>query len=194
MSTLVGKPAPDFNVQAVKGDKILDGFTLSQFKGKKYVVLFFYPMDFTFVCPTELHEFQKHLESFHLCETEVIGASVDSPHVHLAWLRQPKAEGGIKGVEYPLIADLTKSVSASYDVLLPDGIALRGTFLIDKEGIVQSQTINNLALGRSVVETLRLVRALQFTEKHGEVCPADWNEGSKGMKASREGLSSHFGK
>ena len=193
MSVLVGKPAPDFKVQAVKEGEILENFTLSQFKGKKYVVLFFYPMDFTFVCPTELHEFQSKLQAFKKADAEVIGASVDSPHAHAAWLSTPKAKGGIEGVTYPIISDLNKTVSAAYDVLLPEGIALRGTFIIDKQGVVQSQLVNNLPLGRNIEEALRLLKALQFTEKHGEVCPANWNEGNKGMKASREGVSKYFG-
>ncbi len=193
MSVLVGKPAPDFNVQAAKDGQIVENFSLGQFKGKKYVVLFFYPMDFTFVCPTELHEFQAKLEAFTKLGAEVIGASVDSPHSHVAWLSTPKAKGGIEGVRYPIIADLTKSVAAAYDVLLPEGIALRGTFIIDKQGVVQSQLINNLPLGRNVEETLRTLQALQFTEKHGEVCPANWNEGKGGMKATREGVAKFFG-
>ncbi len=193
MSVLVGKPAPDFNVQAAKDGQIIENFSLGQFKGKKYVVLFFYPMDFTFVCPTELHEFQAKLEAFAKLGAEVIGASVDSPHSHVAWLSTPKSKGGIEGVRYPIIADLTKSVAAAYDVLLPEGIALRGTFIIDKQGVVQSQLINNLPLGRNVEETLRTLQALQFTEKHGEVCPANWNEGKSGMKATRDGVAKFFG-
>ncbi len=193
MAVLTGKPAPDFSVQAAKEGQIIENFTLSQFRGKKYVVLFFYPMDFTFVCPTELHEFQASLAEFQEADAEVIGASVDNPHAHAAWLTTPKEKGGIQGVTYPILADLTKSVAAAYDVLLPEGVALRGTFIIDKQGVVQSQLINNLDLGRNIKETLRTLRALQFTEKHGEVCPANWNEGSKGMKASREGVNKYFG-
>ncbi|RYF11636.1 MAG: peroxiredoxin [Deltaproteobacteria bacterium] len=193
MAVLVGKEAPDFTVTAVRGEETIENFTLSQFRGKKYVVLFFYPMDFTFVCPTELHEFQKQLESFRAIDAEIIGASVDSPHSHSAWLNMPKSQGGIQGVSYPIVADLTKSVAASYDVLLPEGIALRGTFIIDKEGVVQAQIIHNLALGRNVNETLRAVKALQFTERHGEVCPATWNEGAQGMQTTRDGLAKFFG-
>lgn len=193
MSVLVGKPAPEFKVKAVKSGEVLEDFTLSQFKGKKYVVLFFYPLDFTYVCPTELHEFQAHLAEFEKAGAEVIGCSTDSWFSHIAWLQTPKKVGGIEGVTYPILSDFGKTVAADYDVLLPGGMALRGTFIIDKSGIVQSQVVNNLPLGRNIDETLRTLKALQFTEEHGEVCPANWNEGKKSMKATSAGLKEFFG-
>ena len=193
MSVLVGKPAPDFEATAVKGQEVIEKLTLSQYKGKKYVVLFFYPLDFTYVCPTELHEFQGKLEVFKQLGAEVIGASTDSHFSHLAWLNTPRKQGGIAGVDYPIIADFQKKVAESYGVLLEGGMALRGTFIIDKDGIVQSQVVNNLALGRNIDDTLRTLKALQFTEKHGEVCPANWNEGDKTMKPTTDGLKDFFG-
>ena len=193
MAVLVGKEAPDFSVNAVKSSEVLENFTLSQFKGHKYVVLFFYPMDFTFVCPTELHEFQKHLGDFAKLNCEVLACSVDSAFSHTAWLNTPKSSGGISGVTYPILADFNKTIARDYDVLLPGGMALRATFIIDKNGMVQSQMVNNLDLGRNVEETVRLVKALQFTEEHGEVCPANWQEGEKGMKTSTQGLKDYFG-
>ena len=177
----------------MKNGEVIENFTMSQFKGKNYVVLFFYPYDFTFVCPTELHEFQAKAEEFNKLGAEIVGASSDSTHSHIAWLNTPKKQGGIEGVKYPIIADFNKTVAASYDVLLPEGAALRGTFIIDKKGVVQSQIVNNLPLGRNVDETLRTLKALQFTEKHGEVCPANWNEGDKAMKATRDGVKGYFG-
>lgn len=193
MAVLTGREAPDFEVAAVRGSEIIEKFSLSQFRGKKYVVLFFYPFDFTFVCPTELHEFEAKRAEFEKLGAEVVGASIDSPHSHLAWLNQPKKQGGIQGVNYPILADLNKTVARSYDVLLPAGMALRATFIIDKEGIVQVQMVNNLSIGRSVDEVLRSLKALQFTEEHGEVCPANWQEGGKGMQASQEGVRKFFG-
>jgi peroxiredoxin (alkyl hydroperoxide reductase subunit C) len=167
---------------------------LSDLNGK-YVVLFFYPLDFTFVCPTELHAFQDKLEAFKKHNCEVIGVSVDSQFSHLAWLNTPKTEGGIKGVTYPIVSDIHKTISRDYDVLIPEaGVALRGTFLIDKNGVVQQQTINNLPLGRSVDEMLRLLEALQHTEQHGEVCPANWKKGETAMKANQDGLKTFFKK
>lgn len=191
MAVLVGKPAPDFKATAVRQGKTFD-LTLSQFKDQRYVVLFFYPLDFTFVCPTELHEFQAQLSAFEALGVEVIGCSTDSHFSHAAWLNTPKNKGGIEGVQYSLVADFTKEIAAAYDVLLPGGMALRGTFIIDKAGVVQSQVVNNLPLGRSIGETLRTVEALQFTEKHGEVCPANWNKGAKSMKPTQEGLETFF--
>ncbi|MCB9496604.1 MAG: peroxiredoxin [Fibrobacteria bacterium] len=193
MSVLVGKAAPDFSVKAVKAGEVLEDFTLSQFKGKKYVVLFFYPLDFTFVCPTELHEFQAKLAEFEKLDAQVIGASTDSWFSHVAWLETPKKVGGIQGVQYPILSDFNKTIAADYDVLLPGGMALRGTFIIDKDGVVQSQVVNNLPLGRNIDETLRTLKALQFTEKHGEVCPAGWNEDAKSMKPTADGLKAYFG-
>jgi len=193
MAVLTGRTAPDFEVSAIQDGQMVEKFSLSQFRNKKYVVLFFYPFDFTFVCPTELHEFEARRQEFEKLGAEIIGCSIDSPHTHLAWLNTPKKEGGIQGVRYPLLADINKTVARAYDVLLPEGMALRGTFIIDKEGVVQIQHINNLSIGRSVDEALRSLKALQFTEKHGEVCPANWQEGSKGMTASAEGVKKYFG-
>ncbi len=194
MSVLVSKPAPAFSADAVvSGSEFASDFTLSQFKGNKYVVLFFYPLDFTFVCPTELHAFQEKLADFEARNTQVIGVSVDSKFSHHAWLNTPKSKGGIEGVKYPLVSDLNKTIARDYDVLFEDaGIAFRGLFLIDKEGIVQHQLVNNLPLGRNVDEAIRLIDALQFTEEHGEVCPANWNKGDKAMVPDQNGLESFF--
>ena len=192
MAVLVGKPAPDFSEKAVKGTEVIENFTLSQFKGK-YVVLFFYPLDFTFVCPTELHAFNEKLAAFEAKGVEVVAVSTDSWFSHIAWLDTPKAKGGIEGVQYPLVSDFNKKISADYDVLLDGGMALRGLFLIDKEGIVQHQVVNNLPLGRNVDEALRMVDALQFFEANGEVCPANWSEGDKAMKPTQDGLEEYFG-
>jgi len=193
MSNLVGKEAPDFNAKAVVVGDVVENFTLSQFRGDKYVVLFFYPLDFTFVCPTELHEFQSKLEEFKGLNTEVIACSTDSWFSHAAWLNTEKKVGGIAGVEYPIVSDFTKTISESYGVLLEGGMALRGTFIIDKNGVVQSQVVNNLPLGRNIDDTVRVVKALQFHEEHGEVCPANWNTGDKTMKPNSQGLNEYFG-
>ncbi len=194
MSVLVGKQAPDFKAVAVQEDKVIENFTLSQFKGK-YVVLFFYPLDFTFVCPTELHAFADKLEAFKSRDTVVIGLSVDSHFSHLAWLNIPKAKGGIQGVGYPIVSDLNKTISSDYDVLVEGrGVAYRGLFLIDKKGVVRHQVVNDLPLGRSVEEALRMVDALDFFENHGEVCPANWHKGEKTMKPDQKGLEAFFGK
>lgn len=190
---LVNKLAPDFSAKAVVQKSIVENFKLSDFRGKKYVVLFFYPLDFTFVCPTELHAFQENLAEFSKRDVEVIGVSTDSWFSHLAWLNLDAKQGGIAGVTYPLVSDFTKKIARDYDVLIEEeGIALRGIFLIDKNGIVQHQLVNNLALGRSVDEVLRLVDALQFTEKHGEVCPANWQKGKKAMRPDESGLKEFF--
>lgn len=195
---LVGKQAPDFDVKAViNGGEVVDSYTLSQHKGK-YVVLFFYPLDFTFVCPTELHAFQEKLDAFKAKNVELIGCSVDSWFSHVAWLNTPKSQGGIQGVTYPILSDFQKTIARDYDVLVEDaeegnfGAAFRGLFLIDKEGIVRHQVINDLPLGRNVDEALRMVDALQFNETHGEVCPANWNAGDKAMKADQDGLKDYF--
>lgn len=193
MSILVGKPAPDFSEKAVVGQQILENFTLSQFLGKKYVILFFYPLDFTFVCPTELHAFNEAAAEFAKRNAQLIAVSTDSWYSHLAWLNTPAKQGGIQGVEYPIISDFNKRIASSYDVLLPEGMALRGLFVIDRHGIVQSQVVNNLPLGRSVDETLRILDAIQFHETYGEVCPANWNPSQKGMKATKEGVSDYLG-
>jgi len=193
VSVLVGKAAPDFTAAAVQGTEIIEEFTLSSLRGK-YVVLFFYPLDFTFVCPTELHAFQEKLEEFKSRNVEVLGCSIDSHFSHAAWLRTPKTGGGIEGVTYPLVADLTKSIAQQYDVLIEGGgIAYRGLFLIDKEGVVRHQVVNDLPLGRNVDEALRMVDALQFFEANGEVCPANWNSGDKAMTPDQGGLEAYFG-
>jgi peroxiredoxin (alkyl hydroperoxide reductase subunit C) len=191
MGVLVNKPAPDFTATAVV-NKDFKEVSLSSYRGKN-VLLFFYPLDFTFVCPTELHAFQEKLETFRSKNTEVIGVSIDSQFSHLAWLNTPKSEGGIEGVTYPLVSDIHKTIARDYDVLHEDGVALRGAFLIDKNGLVRHQTINDLPLGRNVNEFLRLVDALDFHEEHGEVCPANWEEGQKGMTTDKAGLKSYFG-
>ncbi|HEX2580256.1 MAG TPA: peroxiredoxin [Rhabdochlamydiaceae bacterium] len=189
---LIGKPAPSFKTKAVVNGKIVTDFSLSCFLGK-YVVFFFYPLDFTFVCPTELHAFQQQLENFGKKNAQVVGCSVDSANCHLAWLNTPKNKGGIEGVSYPLVSDLTKSIAQNYQVLKEDeGIAYRGLFLIDKEGIVRHQLVNDLPLGRSVEEALRILDALIHFEKHGEVCPANWTTGAKTMKPTQEGLENYF--
>lgn len=193
MGVLVGKKAPDFTATAVKKSEIIEHFRLSDFEGK-YVVLFFYPLDFTFVCPTELHAFNEKLADFEERNVQLMGVSIDSHFSHFAWLNTPKANGGIEGVEYPLISDINKTIAQDYDVLVEgEGIAYRGLFLIDKEGIVQHQVVNQLSLGRNVDEVLRMVDALQFTEKYGEVCPANWNTGDKAMKPTQDGLNEYFG-
>lgn len=194
MSVLVGKKAPDFNVTAVvDGGDFEENYTLSQFEGKKYVVLFFYPLDFTFVCPTELHAFQEKLADFEKRNVQVIGASIDSQFSHWAWLNTDKDKGGINGVTYPLIADVNKTVSADYDVLVEgEGIAYRGAFLIDKDGIVRHQVVNDLPLGRNIDEMIRMVDALQYTEEHGEVCPANWEEGKDAMNPDAAGVASYL--
>jgi len=193
MGVLVGKTAPDFCANAVINGEIKENFKLSDLRGK-YAVMFFYPLDFTFVCPTELHAFQEKSAAFKKLNTEVIGVSVDSQFSHLAWVNTPKTEGGIQGVTYPLVADITKSIARDYDVLIPDaGVALRGTFLIDKEGIVRHQSVNDLPLGRNVDEYIRLIEAWQFHEEHGDVCPANWKKGEKSMKADQSGLKNYFG-
>lgn len=192
MGVLVGKPAPDFKAKAVVGGNIVNDFSLMHYRGKN-VVLFFYPLDFTFVCPTELHAFQERLEDFEKRNAQVIGCSVDSCYTHLAWLNTPKNKGGIEGVEYPLISDLNKTIAKDYDVLIPhEGIAFRGLFLIDTQGVVRHQVVNDLPLGRSVDEAVRILDALVYFEKHGEVCPANWQNGKKALKPSNEGLASYF--
>lgn len=193
MAVLVGKQAPNFTADAVVNGNEFKEISLSDFQGKKYVVLFFYPLDFTFVCPTELHAFQDKLAEFEALGAEVIGVSVDSKFSHFAWANTPKREGGIEGVKYTLVSDLNKTITRDYDVEVEGaGISYRGLFLIDKDGLVQHQVVNNLPLGRNVDEAIRMVKALQFFEKNGEVCPANWNEGDKGMKANDEGLKEYF--
>ena len=204
---LVGGLAPTFQSEAIiNGGEKVEEFSLDQFLGKKYVVLFFYPKDFTFVCPSELHAFQNKLTEFQQRDCEVIGCSTDTAETHWGWLQLPKEKGGIKGVEYPLIADGNKLISDAYDVLNGEYdyneegelvansnmIAYRGLFLIDKEGIVQHQLVNNFPLGRNVDEAIRILDALQFHEKHGEVCPANWRPGDDGMKDTHEGVADYL--
>ena len=193
MAVLVGKQAPDFSEKAVIRGEVIENFTLSQFKDEKYVVLFFYPLDFTFVCPTELHEFQAKSAEFEKLGAQVVGCSTDSWFSHIAWLETDKNVGGINGVDYPIISDFNKTIAKDYDVLLDGGMALRGTFIIDKAGVVQSQLVNNLPLGRNIDDAMRTLKALQFHEEHGEVCPANWNEGDKTMKPNANGLKEYFG-
>lgn len=192
MAVLVNKPAPDFTATAVV-NKEFQNVTLSSYRGKKNVLLFFYPLDFTFVCPTELHAFQEKLGEFRSKNTEVLAVSVDSQFSHLAWLNTSRDEGGIEGVTYPVVSDIHKTITRDYDVLHEDGIALRASFLIDKKGLVRHQTVNDLPLGRNIDEYLRLIDALAFNEKHGEVCPANWHEGEKGMRPDQSGLKEYFG-
>lgn len=189
--TLVGKKAPEIKAKAVIGKQFAD-FTLSSLKGK-YVIFFFYPLDFTFVCPTELHSFQEKLAEFEKRGATVIGCSIDSCYSHAAWLNTPKAKGGIEGISYPLLSDLHKTISRDYEVLNEqEGIAYRGLFLIDKNQVVRHQLVNDLPLGRSVDEALRILDALIFHEQHGEVCPANWTLGAKTMKPTEKGLVDYF--
>ncbi|KAL0480511.1 peroxiredoxin [Acrasis kona] len=189
----VGKPAPSFKKTAVV-DGDFKEVTLEQYKGK-YLVLFFYPLDFTFVCPTEIIAFSDRVEEFRAIGVEVITASVDSEHSHLAWINTPRKKGGLGKMNIPVIADVTKSMSRDYGVLIEEeGIALRGLFIINPEGILRQITINDLPVGRSVDETLRLVKAFQFTDKHGEVCPANWQEGGVTMKGDPKGSQEYFSK
>jgi alkyl hydroperoxide reductase subunit AhpC len=191
MSTLVTKPAPDFKADAVMADGSFKQISLSDFKGK-YVLLYFYPLDFTFVCPTEIIAFSDRADEFEALGVQVLGVSVDSKFSHLAWRRVPRDQGGLGDIKYPLVADLSKKISRDYDVLLNDEVALRGLFLIDKNGVVRHQVINDLPLGRSVDEALRMVQALQFFEQNGEVCPANWKKGARTIKPSVEGSREFF--
>ena len=189
---LVGKKAPYFQEKAVADRRVIENFSLDLFSGK-YVILFFYPLNFTFVCPTELHAFQEKLNQFKERQAEIIGCSVDSHFSHLKWLSTPKEEGGIEGVTYPIISDIKKRVSRSYAILNElEGISFRALFLIDPRGVVRHQLINDFPLGRSVEEALRMLDALIFHEKHGDVCPANWKEGEKSMKPTQEGLVNYF--
>jgi peroxiredoxin 2/4 len=189
---LMGKQAPSFKASAIEDGKIVTDFSLEKFIGS-YVVFFFYPLDFTFVCPTELHAFQKALSLFKERNAAVIGCSVDSAHSHLAWLNMPAEKGGIQGVTYPLVADLSKTVARDFNVLKEDeGVAYRGLFILDRQGVVRHQLINDLALGRSVDEALRTLDALIMHETHGEVCPANWKQGAKTLKPTRQGVESYF--
>lgn len=195
MSTLVTKQAPDFTATAVLPDNTFDeAFQLSAHQGK-YVVLFFYPLDFTFVCPSEIIAFDKKLDEFKKRNTEVIGVSVDSHFTHLAWKNTPVEKGGIGNVQYPLVADLGHKIASDYGVLFEDAsIALRGLFLLDKDGVVRHALVNDLPLGRNVDEVLRLIDALQFVEEHGDVCPANWRQGDEAMKPTAEGVAEYLAK
>lgn len=196
MSVLVGKPAPDFTAAAVMPDnQINEEFNLKSYLKGKTGILFFYPLDFTFVCPSEIIAFHNRLNEFKSRNVEVIGVSVDSKFSHLAWKKTAVNDGGIGNVQYPLVSDLTKQIARDYDVLIEDaGVALRGTFLIDKDGIVRHQVVNDLPLGRSIEEALRMADSLAFHEEHGEVCPAGWNRGKEGMEASPDGVASYLSK
>jgi alkyl hydroperoxide reductase subunit AhpC len=195
MSVLVQQQAPSICAQAVMPDGTFKELQLSDYL-EQYVLLFFYPLDFTFVCPTEIIAFSERIAEFEERKVQVLGASVDSHFTHLAWRNTPRQEGGIGDIKYPLIADLNRSIAESYGVLIPDGIALRGLFLIDRDGIVRHQTVNDLPLGRSVDEALRVIDAWQHFEEHGEVCPADWKRGAATIKpepeASREFFSNEY--
>jgi peroxiredoxin (alkyl hydroperoxide reductase subunit C) len=192
MSVLVTKRAPDFTAPAIMADgSIKEDFQLSSLRGK-FVVLFFWPLDFTFVCPTEIIAHDKRLAQFKERGAEVVGVSIDSQFTHHAWRNTAINEGGIGPVQFPMVADLKHEITQAYGVEHPDGVALRASFLIDRDGIVQHQTVNNLPLGRNVDEMLRLLDALQFTEKHGEVCPAGWQNGMEGMKATTEGVEEYL--
>lgn len=208
MAVLVGKKAPLFSADAVvNGGEFEENFSLEQFIGKKYVLFFFYPADFTFVCPTEIIAFQDRMEEFDSRGVAVVGCSVDAKNVHWAWLQTELKDGGIKGVKYPLVADATMTISENYDVLAgtwdytDDGEATfvgvpeayRGLFLIDKEGVVRHQLVNDMPLGRSVDEALRLIDALQYSEEHGEVCPANWKRGDRALKENHDSIASYLG-
>ncbi len=193
MSVLVGKKAPDFTAKAVMANnEINESFNLHSYLKGKIGVLFFYPLDFTFVCPSEIIAFDNRLKEFKDRGAEVIGVSVDSHFSHIAWKNTAINNGGIGQVQYPLIADLTKNIARDYDVLVDEAVALRGTFLIDQNGVVRHQVVNDLPLGRSIEEALRMVDALKFHQEHGEVCPAGWNKGKKGMKANAKGVAEYL--
>ena len=194
MGVLVGREAPDFDAAAVLGSgEIIEDFNFKKATSGKYAVVFFYPLDFTFVCPSELIAFDHRLEEFTKRGVEVIGVSIDSHFAHNAWRNTPINEGGIGPVKYTLVADMTHAICQAYDVETPDGaVAFRGSFLIDKDSMVRHQVVNDLPLGRNIDEMLRMIDALQFTEEHGEVCPAGWHKGEKGMDASPEGVAKYL--
>ena len=207
METIIGKKAPIFSAKAVvNGNNIVEDFSLEQYIGNKEVIFFFYPLDFTFVCPTELIAFQEKLEEFEKRNVAVVACSIDSEFSHWAWLQTERNNGGIKGVTYPIVADLSKTISENFGVLAGEydydeegkihfngaPVAYRGLFLIDKEGVVRHAVINDLPLGRNVDEALRMVDALQHFQEHGEVCPANWNEGADAMKATQDGVAEYL--
>lgn len=188
MAFLVTRPAPDFKASAVGADdRIDDKFTLSDFRGK-YVVLLFYPLDFTFVCPTEILAFDEKIEAFRQRECEIVGVSVDSPFTHLAWRRTALEQGGIGPIRFPLVSDMSRSIADSYGVLFEDEVALRGLFLVDREGVVRHALVNDQPLGRSVDEALRTLDALRFHDEHGDVCPANWKKGDTALKPTTAGV------
>lgn len=191
MASMVTREAPDFTAQAVMGDNGFEELKLSSYRGK-FVILFFYPLDFTFVCPSEIIAFNDRLDEFHAKDAEIIGVSVDSHYTHLAWKKTPREEGGIGDIRYPLVADLNKNISRDYGVLIDESVALRGLFLIDRDGVIRHALVNDLGLGRSVDETMRILTALRFTEEHGEVCPANWTEGDDAMLATPEGVAEYL--
>lgn len=207
MKNILGKAAPKFvEAAVVNGSDFVEEFSLQQFIGKKNVVFFFYPMDFTFVCPTELLAFQRHLSDFKKRDTEVVACSIDSKYAHWAWLSTEQSKGGIKGVTYPLVADVSKTIAMKFGVLAGEyslnaenevefkgnPVAYRGLFLIDKKGVIRHQVINDLPLGRSVAEALRMVDALNFFEENGEVCPADWESGKKGLHETAASVANYL--
>jgi len=211
MTMLVGKKAPYFEADAVvDGGEFVEKFSLAQFEGKKHVLFYFYPLDFTFVCPTEIIAFQKRIAEFESRNVAVVGCSIDSKFSHWAWLNTPQDDGGIQGVMYPLVADVNKTIANNYGVLAgyydydehgnmvfvgdngSDAVAYRGLFLIDKQGVVRHQVVNDMPLGRSVDEALRMIDALQFFEEKGEVCPADWEKGQDGLKDTAEGIANYL--
>lgn len=209
MGVLVGRKAPTFKAAAViNGEEIIEDFNLSDYIGKKYIVLFFYPKDFTFVCPTELHAFQQKLSEFEKLDTQVVAVSTDTEQSHWGWLQMGKDDGGIQGITYPVVADTNKTISANYDVLMGEYVydeddqlqaegelvAYRGLFFIDKDGIVRHQLVNDDPLGRSVDEALRIVKGWQFFEEKGQVCPANWDEGKEGMAADHKGVADYLSK
>lgn len=194
MAVLVTKPAPDFVAPAVMGDgSINEKFSLSSLRGK-YVVLFFWPLDFTFVCPTEIIAHNNRAAMFRERGVELVGVSIDSQFTHAAWRNTPVDKGGIGAVSFPIVADVKHEITRAYGIEHPDGVALRGSFLIDRQGVVQHQVVNNLPLGREVDEMLRMVDALQFFEEHGEVCPAGWQKGQDAMKADAAGVAEYLAK
>jgi alkyl hydroperoxide reductase subunit AhpC len=189
---IVTKHAPGFTVEAVDGSEIKE-VSLSDYSNK-WVYLFFYPFDFTFVCPTEIIAFSEANAKFQELNTQVLGCSIDSAFVHLRWIETPRKDGGLGGINFPLLADVNKNVARAYDVLHDGGMALRGSFIIDPKGIVRHQTVNDLPVGRNVDEALRLIAAFQFTDEHGEVCPADWTQGADTIKPDPKGSKEYFSK
>jgi peroxiredoxin (alkyl hydroperoxide reductase subunit C) len=193
LTTLVTQQAPEFTAEAVMPDNTFGEIKLSAYRGK-YVILFFYPLDFTFVCPSEILAFNQRLGDFKSRNCEVMGISVDSKYTHLAWKNTPVDQGGIGNIQYPLLQDLNKGIARSYGILFNEAVALRGLFLIDPKGVIRHAVINDLPLGRNVAEALRMVDAVQFNESHGEVCPANWQQGDEGMKATPEGVATYLAK